>query len=230
MTTAQDFLKELDKKLGTTADKLRSNLDAAVCKHAVLRLTFLKYRKRVPDDVRKEKHRGTEITEKRREAKLRVLCVFLSARHLAPAFGISERSVLVLRAYKPPHLNWNAVCRLPSRDFCRALLRSLGRLSFAVLRKVIEQAEQYYNCLLPFKCTAGESLMPLSRAFCCTDTRVDWAKSFMLFLTIFSHFRNAQKFVLLNWQLRKLVWGGPYCYGNRSCFNCHKNWNRNHRP
>ena len=63
MTTAQDFLKELDKKFWTTADKLRSNLDAAVCKHAVLRLTFLKYRKRVPDDVRKEKHRGTEDTE-----------------------------------------------------------------------------------------------------------------------------------------------------------------------
>ena len=32
-------------------------------KHAVLGLTFLEYRKRVPDDVRKEKHRGTEDTE-----------------------------------------------------------------------------------------------------------------------------------------------------------------------
>ena len=30
---------------------------------AVLGLTFLKYRKRLPDDVRKEKHRGTEDTE-----------------------------------------------------------------------------------------------------------------------------------------------------------------------
>ena len=30
---------------------------------AVLRLPFLKHRKRVPNDVRKEKHRGTEDTE-----------------------------------------------------------------------------------------------------------------------------------------------------------------------
>ena len=36
MTTDQDFLKELDKNLWTAADKLRSNLDAAVYKHAVL--------------------------------------------------------------------------------------------------------------------------------------------------------------------------------------------------
>ena len=63
MTTAQDLLKELDKKLWTAADKLPSNLDAAVYKHAVLGLTFLKYRKRVPNDVPKEKHRSTEDTE-----------------------------------------------------------------------------------------------------------------------------------------------------------------------
>ena len=58
MTTGQNFLKELDKNLWTAADKLRSNLDVAVYKHAVLGLTFLKYRKRVSNDVRKEKHRG----------------------------------------------------------------------------------------------------------------------------------------------------------------------------
>jgi type I restriction enzyme M protein len=39
----QRFLDELDKKLWTSADKLRSNLDAAVYKHAVLGLIFLKY-------------------------------------------------------------------------------------------------------------------------------------------------------------------------------------------
>lgn len=37
------FLNELDKKLWNAADKLRSNLDAAVYKHAVLGLIFLKY-------------------------------------------------------------------------------------------------------------------------------------------------------------------------------------------
>ena len=37
------FLRELDKKLWTAADKLRANLDAAVYKHAVLGLIFLKY-------------------------------------------------------------------------------------------------------------------------------------------------------------------------------------------
>jgi len=41
--TEQAFLNELDKKLWTAADKLRSNLDAAVYKHAVLGLVFLKY-------------------------------------------------------------------------------------------------------------------------------------------------------------------------------------------
>lgn len=39
----QQFLNALDKKLWTAADKLRSNLDAAVYKHAVLGLVFLKY-------------------------------------------------------------------------------------------------------------------------------------------------------------------------------------------
>lgn len=40
---SQTFLRELDKKLWTAADRLRSNLDAAVYKHAVLGLIFLKY-------------------------------------------------------------------------------------------------------------------------------------------------------------------------------------------
>ncbi len=39
----QQFLKELEKKLWTSADKLRSTLDAAQYKHAVLGLIFLKY-------------------------------------------------------------------------------------------------------------------------------------------------------------------------------------------
>ncbi|MBL7981925.1 MAG: type I restriction-modification system subunit M [Flavobacteriales bacterium] len=39
----QAFLRELDKKLWTAADRLRSSLDAAVYKHAVLGLIFLKY-------------------------------------------------------------------------------------------------------------------------------------------------------------------------------------------
>jgi type I restriction enzyme M protein len=41
--TSQTFLRELDKKLWSAADKLRANLDAAVYKHAVLGLIFLKY-------------------------------------------------------------------------------------------------------------------------------------------------------------------------------------------
>lgn len=40
---SQAFLRALDKKLWTAADRLRSNLDAAVYKHAVLGLIFLKY-------------------------------------------------------------------------------------------------------------------------------------------------------------------------------------------
>jgi type I restriction enzyme M protein len=39
----QAFLDDLDKKLWNSADRLRSNLDAAVYKHAVLGLIFLKY-------------------------------------------------------------------------------------------------------------------------------------------------------------------------------------------
>jgi type I restriction enzyme M protein len=40
---SQQFLNDLDKKLWAAADRLRSNLDAAVYKHAVLGLIFLKY-------------------------------------------------------------------------------------------------------------------------------------------------------------------------------------------
>ncbi|HWK51537.1 MAG TPA: class I SAM-dependent DNA methyltransferase, partial [Steroidobacter sp.] len=49
----QHFLNELDKKLWNAADRLRSTLDAAVYKHAVLGLVFLKY---VSDafDIRRE--------------------------------------------------------------------------------------------------------------------------------------------------------------------------------
>jgi type I restriction enzyme M protein len=46
MTTPADeqaFLNDLDRKLWTAADRLRSSLDAAVYKHAVLGLIFLKY-------------------------------------------------------------------------------------------------------------------------------------------------------------------------------------------
>ncbi|HLJ26498.1 MAG TPA: type I restriction-modification system subunit M [Candidatus Angelobacter sp.] len=41
--SAQQFLRDLDKKLWNAADRLRANLDAAVYKHAVLGLIFLKY-------------------------------------------------------------------------------------------------------------------------------------------------------------------------------------------
>ncbi|MCR9115791.1 MAG: type I restriction-modification system subunit M [bacterium] len=43
MADKQQFYKDLDRKLWTAADKLRANLDAAVYKHAVLGLIFLKY-------------------------------------------------------------------------------------------------------------------------------------------------------------------------------------------
>ncbi|MGD9637746.1 MAG: type I restriction-modification system subunit M [Alphaproteobacteria bacterium] len=43
MTKEQDFLKELDDKLWKSADKLRSNMDAANYKHIALGLVFLKY-------------------------------------------------------------------------------------------------------------------------------------------------------------------------------------------
>lgn len=39
----QQFLNDLEKKLWASADKLRSTLDAAQYKHAVLGLVFLKY-------------------------------------------------------------------------------------------------------------------------------------------------------------------------------------------
>lgn len=53
-TEEQEFFDLLDKRLWDAADRLRSNLDAAVYKHAVLRLIFLKY---VSDsfDLRREK-------------------------------------------------------------------------------------------------------------------------------------------------------------------------------
>jgi type I restriction enzyme M protein len=42
-SAAQQFLRDLDKKLWNAADRLRASLDAAVYKHAVLGLIFLKY-------------------------------------------------------------------------------------------------------------------------------------------------------------------------------------------
>ena len=41
--SSQQFLRDLDKKLWTAADRLLANLDAAVYKHAVLGLIFLEY-------------------------------------------------------------------------------------------------------------------------------------------------------------------------------------------
>lgn len=43
VTSEQEFLSDLDKKLWTAADRLRANVDAAVYKHVVLGLIFLKY-------------------------------------------------------------------------------------------------------------------------------------------------------------------------------------------
>jgi hypothetical protein len=50
----QEFLKDLDKKLWSAADKLRNNLDAAVYKHVVLGLIFLKYVSDAFDERRQE--------------------------------------------------------------------------------------------------------------------------------------------------------------------------------
>jgi type I restriction enzyme M protein len=52
--TEQQFLTDLEKKLWTAADKLRSNLDAAVYKHAVLGLIFVKYVSDAFEERRKE--------------------------------------------------------------------------------------------------------------------------------------------------------------------------------
>jgi len=52
----QQFLSDLDKHLWTAADKLRANVDAAVYKHVVLGLIFLKY----VSDAFKERHAELE--------------------------------------------------------------------------------------------------------------------------------------------------------------------------
>lgn len=54
MDENETFLKDLDNKLWTSADKLRSNLDAAVYKHVVLGLVFLKYVSDAFEERRKE--------------------------------------------------------------------------------------------------------------------------------------------------------------------------------
>ena len=54
--TEAQFLRDLDKRLWTAADRLRSNLDAAVYKHVVLGLIFLKY----VSDAFKERRRELE--------------------------------------------------------------------------------------------------------------------------------------------------------------------------
>src|SRR5947208_9382930 len=42
-SSSHQFLRDLDRKLWAAADRLRASLDAAVYKHAVLGLIFLKY-------------------------------------------------------------------------------------------------------------------------------------------------------------------------------------------
>lgn len=54
----QQFLSDLDKNLWTAADKLRANVDAAVYKHVVLGLIFLKY----VSDAFKERHAELEAS------------------------------------------------------------------------------------------------------------------------------------------------------------------------
>ncbi|UGV39823.1 type I restriction-modification system subunit M [Methanococcoides orientis] len=54
MEENEKFLEDLDNKLWTSADKLRSNLDAAVYKHVVLGLVFLKYVSDAFEERRKE--------------------------------------------------------------------------------------------------------------------------------------------------------------------------------
>ena len=56
--TEQKFLKELDDKLWKSADKLRSNMDAANYKHVVLGLIFLKY---VSDTFEERQEQLTEL-------------------------------------------------------------------------------------------------------------------------------------------------------------------------
>ncbi len=53
-TTEQQFLNDLDKKMWNAADRLRSSLDAAVYKHVVLGLIFLKYTSDAFEDRRQE--------------------------------------------------------------------------------------------------------------------------------------------------------------------------------
>jgi type I restriction enzyme M protein len=64
-SAAQQFLNDLDKKLWLAADRLRSNLDAAVYKHAVLGLIFLKY---VSDSfASRQKEIETQLRDKKSE-------------------------------------------------------------------------------------------------------------------------------------------------------------------
>ncbi|TBR43905.1 SAM-dependent DNA methyltransferase [Marinomonas agarivorans] len=64
-SSEQEFLKELDAKLWSAADKLRNNLDAANYKHVVLGIIFLKY----VSDAFEERQRElkTLFTEKNTE-------------------------------------------------------------------------------------------------------------------------------------------------------------------
>lgn len=54
--TEQQFFTELEKKLWTAADKLRSSLDASVYKHVVLGLIFLKYVSDAFEERQRELH------------------------------------------------------------------------------------------------------------------------------------------------------------------------------
>jgi len=56
---SRQFLNDLDKKLWNAADRLRASLDAAVYKHAVLGLIFLKS---TPLTTRSQNSRASVLT------------------------------------------------------------------------------------------------------------------------------------------------------------------------
>ena len=99
MTTPAEtaFLRELDKKLWTAADRLRSSLDAAVYKHAVLGLIFLKY---VSDSFEeRQKEVEAQLRDPRSDFQIDPADHGTGAKFRAPEYEAAIRAELEVRDY-----------------------------------------------------------------------------------------------------------------------------------
>lgn len=136
----QKFLDELDKKLWTAADKLRSNLDAAVYKHAVLGLIFLKYVSDSFDERRIELE--AQFRDPRHDYFYALANNESAVRELGDMILKKIAKELTDKLRKSTSVDWQV------RDSIRAKLRNLVRITLRRYKYPPDKQEEAINLVL----------------------------------------------------------------------------------